>query len=357
MAAMLPFPSITCLSVISASKVNGTHRKHYMNALVDIQLNGFLGIDFSSDELTLEDIRRVTRHAVSRGTAAYCPTVCTGPMEMYQRNLQLFATAMREPDLAGHILGLHLEGPFISPEPGARGAHQPEFVRRPSVAEFKQFLDWADGRIAILTVAPGEPGVEELIGFAVSQGVVVSLGHHYASDEALQRAVDAGATSCTHLGNGIPNQIDRHHNPIWWQLGCDSLWAAFITDGHHLPAPMIKVALRAKGVERSMVTSDASALAGMSPGSYQWMGKTVLVEPNGRIHCPETGGLAGSGSGMIECMNHLASLGLLSEEDMWKVGRDNPLKLIGKSMDDLKNLDGPDVIFDGVQFVVGKENR
>jgi len=327
-----------------------------MNAFVDIQLNGFLGIDFSSPELTIEDVRRVTRHVVSRGTAAYCPTVCTCPMEVYRRNLQLFARAMKEPDMAGHIIGLHLEGPFISREPGARGAHQPEFVRPPSVEQFKRLLDWAEGNIVILTLAPSEPGVEELIRFAVDHGVVVSLGHHYASDEALQRAVDAGATLCTHLGNGIPNQIDRHHNPIWWQLASDNLWASFITDGHHLPAPFIKVALRAKGAARTVVTSDASPLAGLAPGSYEWLGKTVLIEHNGKIHCPESGGLAGSGSSMIECMNHLASLKLLSEEDLWKVGRDNPLKLLGKSVEDLKILDAPEVVFDGVQFVITNMN-
>lgn len=328
-----------------------------MNGLVDIQLNGYIGIDFSSEDLTLEKFRCVTQRVVSQGTAAFCPTICTGPMEMYRRNLPVFAQAMREADIAGHILGIHIEGPFISTEPGSRGAHQPEFVRRPSIDEFKQMQEWAEGNIAVMTVAPGEPGVEEMISYAASQGVVVSLGHHYASDDALARAVDAGATLCTHLGNGIKNQIDRHNNPIWWQLACDDLWAGFITDGHHLPAPLIKVALRAKGVERSVVISDSSPLAGLAPGNYHWMGKTVLIESNRKIHCLESGGLAGSDATMIECMNHLASLRILSEDELWRVGRDNPLKLLGKQVDCVKSLEGPDVIFDGVNFVIDKENK
>lgn len=328
-----------------------------MNGFVDIQVNGFLGVDFSSVDLKLDDIRSVTRYLVSHGTAAYCPTICTGSMEMYHRNLPLFIEAMDDPELGGHLLGLHLEGPFISSEPGARGVHDQQFVRRPSVEEFKRFLDWSDGNIAVLTVAPGELGVEELIRFAVGQGVLVSIGHHFAPNEALQKAVDAGAAFCTHLGNGIPNRIDRHNNPIWWQMACDNLSAGLITDGFHLPAAFIKVALRAKGVGRLVVTSDASAPAGLEPGSYQFMGKSVLLEPCGRISCPESGGLAGSGSTMFECMNHMSSLQLLSEDDLWKIGRDNPLKLLGRPVSDIEKLSGDDVTYDSGCFVIDKEDR
>lgn len=328
-----------------------------MNGFVDVQVNGCLGIDLSVADLTLEDIRTVTRYHVSHGTAAFCPTVCTASMEVYRRNLPLLARAMREPDLAVHLLGIHLEGPFISTLPGARGAHQPEFIRKPSVSEFKELLEWSEGGVAMMTVAAGEPGIERLIEYAAGQGVLVSLGHHYASEEALSRAVRAGAKCCTHLGNGIPGQIDRHTNPLWWQLARDDLTGCFITDGHHLPASLIKVGLRAKGVDGFVVTSDASALAGMPAGEYQYFGMTVEIEPSGRIYSPTTQGLAGSHSTMIECMNYLASLGLLCENELWRVGRDNTLRLLGRSVDDIRDIPGPEVSFDGNAFVVGDRNE
>jgi N-acetylglucosamine-6-phosphate deacetylase len=240
---------------------------------------------------------------------------------------------MRDPELSPHLLGVHLEGPFISPEPGAVGAHQPQYVRLPSVEDLDRLCEWAEGSISLLTLAPERPGAPRLIEAARERGIVVSLGHHLADDLALETAVNAGAAASTHLGNGLPNEIHRHKNPLWWQLACDSLYGTFITDGHHLPPSMIKVALRAKTADRFIVISDASPLAGMPPGGYESFGKRVMVEPSGRISCEESRSLAGSHSTMFECMNYLASLNLLSEADLWKVGFANPLKLLGRSVD------------------------
>ena len=319
---------------------------------VDIQVNGFMGRNFTSISVTADDVRDVTRDLLKRGTIAYCPTVVTGSMELYERNLPLIVNTMTEPEMAGSFLGLHLEGPFICMDPGARGAHEPQYIRKPSIDDFKRIYDWADGKVAILTVAAGESGIEELISYAAEQGVVVSLGHQSASEEAIAAAVAAGATCSTHVGNGIQNTIDRHRNSIWPQLACDELCCSFITDGHHLPPAVIKVALRAKGVDRFIVISDVSPLAGLPVGSYECFGKMLDVEPSGRIYSPESQGLGASGSTMIECMNHLASFSLLSEADLWKVGLENPLELLGKSVEQLKDVDGPEVRFDGVKFTI-----
>ena len=130
---------------------------------VDLQVNGFLGFDFSSPQLTMDDIRAVTRGLVERGTGAYCPTVITSPEETYRRNLPLLAAAMREPDMRGRLLGIHLEGPFISPQDGARGAHAREHVRKPDVGFFDELQRLAEGNVVLLTVAPEVEGALDLI--------------------------------------------------------------------------------------------------------------------------------------------------------------------------------------------------
>jgi len=240
------------------------------NGFVDIQVNGILGTDFGADGLTLEAARQAARELIRRGTVAFCPTVVTASEDTYRRVLPVLADLMDDPEVGGHVAGIHLEGPFISPVPGPRGAHQERFVRPPSIELFDRMMEWARGRVAILTVAPEVPGALELIRHVSSLGVVAAVGHHNADGDTLQAALDAGARLATHVGNGISAQIDRHNNPIWWQLACDDLFCSFITDGHHLPGPFIKTALRAKTPERAIIISDAVMLAGCPPGVYDF---------------------------------------------------------------------------------------
>ncbi len=322
------------------------------NGFVDIQVNGILGTDFGADGLTLEAAREAARELVRRGTVLFCPTVVTAAEETYRSVLPVLADLMDDPEVGGHVAGIHLEGPFISPVPGPRGAHQERFVQPPSITLFDRMMEWARGRISILTLAPEMPGAVDLIRRASARGVVVAMGHHYADARAMEAAVAAGARLATHVGNGITAQIDRHNNPIWWQLACDSIYCSFITDGHHLPAPFIKTALRAKTPQRAIIISDAVMLAGCPPGVYDFFGTEVELAENGRLFIRDTGYLAGSSSTMFECMDHLASLGILDEEALWRVGRANPLALLGKSEDDIAGLPGPRVTLRDGRFVL-----
>lgn len=319
---------------------------------VDIQINGLARIDFTAEGLTLEDVKKATRILVSRGTRAYCPTVLEAPDEVLQRNLGLIAEVAQDPELGGHILGLHLEGPFLSPLDGARGAHEEPYLKQPSVEFFDKLWDWCGGRISIMTLAPELPGSEELIRYAVSKGVVIALGHTSMDRAAFERAVDAGARLTTHLGNGIPDMINRHENPVWWQLAEDRMSAGLITDGHHLPPALIKTALRAKGLERFIVVSDSGSLATLPPGVYSERGRKLEIEPSGRLSLAGTPYLAGSSAVMIECMNYLASLELLSEDELWQVGFHNAIGLLGLDESRLAGLNAPEVTFDGAQFHV-----
>jgi len=303
---------------------------------VDLQVNGYLGHDFNGNELTGETFAEACRQVLAAGTAAFLPTVSTAPMAIYERNLPFMAEVLQAEEFRGRVLGIHLEGPFLSPEPGARGAHNPEWMRPGDLDLLKRLLHLAGGHVRLLTVAPEAEGAEELARYAVGQGITVAVGHTLAGPEDLARMVDAGATAFTHLGNGLPNLIHRHHNPIWAALANDDLAIMIITDGHHLPPEAIKTMLRAKGVERTAVVSDASHLAGLPPGRYSTIDNEVVLEPSGKLHNPQKQCLVGSSATMMQCMNHLASLGLLSPEELLAVGFHNPLRLIAAAAADLQ---------------------
>ncbi len=296
---------------------------------VDLQVNGFLGVDFSDPDLTEADFVRACRALLAQGTAAFLPTVITSSLGTYARNLPLMADVMAREEFQGRLLGFHLEGPFISRVPGAVGAHNPAYVRDPDVALLEQLLDWAGGRVRLLTLAAELPGAEDLARCAVEHGIAVSIGHSLFTTVDLDRMANAGATALTHLGNGLPNMLPRHDNPLWVGLAHDAYTAMLITDGHHLPAPVLKTAIRAKGADRLIVVSDASPVAGLPPGRYHFLDNDAILEPSGRFHNPEKQCLVGSSATMAQCMAHLASLGELTEEELARVGRVNPLRLIG----------------------------
>lgn len=322
------------------------------NGFVDLQVNGYKGICFHKTDLTIERVYQATHELIKAGTVAYCPTLVTEDLKVYEHCLKVLAGAMRDQNLAKHILGFHLEGPFISSLEGARGAHPPKYIRQPSIELLKRFQDWAEGHIILLTLSPETEGAIPLIAYCVKNGIKVSIGHHFAEDKAMERAAKTGATACTHLGNGMPNMINRHQNPLWWQLAGDDIYGMFITDGHHLPDDFIKVALRAKTVEKFIVVSDSVDLAGLPPGNYEFIGRKVVLAPSGRISFADTPYLAGSSANMIQCMNHLASLNLLTEEKLWQVGRDNPLRLLGKKPSVPDKVQGPRIEFKNNRFSI-----
>jgi len=318
---------------------------------VDLQVNGYLGIDFSAPDLTVDKVRQVAGKLSERGTLAFCPTLITSSLDLYESNLPIFTRCLKEPDLAQTVLGLHLEGPFISPDDGARGAHPIEHVQVPSVRLLDRLRKLAGDNVSILTVAPERPGALALIDYAVKCGINVSLGHHHADGETVRRACDLGAVASTHLGNGISNLIPRHPNPLWDQLDEDRLTATLITDGHHLPASFIRVVARVKGAAKLVVVSDSAPLAGFPPGKYECMGQEVVLEPGGRIWNPEGQHLVGSSACLLDCMNYLAGLGVFSESELWQVGFHNPLALIRKSV--ALSPASEAVVWKGGQFEAG----
>jgi len=317
--------------------------------LVDLQVNGYKGVDFSSPHLTEADFVRACADLFAAGTTAFLPTLITSPRDVYQRNLALISSVLEREEFCGRLLGIHLEGPFISPQAGARGAHNVRWITEPDISYLQQLIEWADDKIRLITIAAERQGAEQLTRYALNRGIVVSLGHQMADDNDLQRLVQAGATSLTHLGNGVPALLPRHNNPIWAGLANDDLDALIITDGHHVPASVLKTIIRTKGIDRCIVVSDCSPLAGLEPGRYETLGHKVMLEDSGRLYDPATGYLVGSSATMLDCMNYLASLNIVSLDDLCALGFYNPLKLIGLSPEGIGDrtvTQGREVYFD-----------
>jgi N-acetylglucosamine-6-phosphate deacetylase len=317
---------------------------------VDLQVNGFGGVDFSDPGLTKHGLLEAWRALLRRGTAAFLATMITSPVALYRRNLPLMVRALETDEFRGRVLGLHLEGPFISPEPGAVGAHDPAHVKAPDLDLLLELLDLGAGHIRLLTVAAELPGVEVLVEAAVARGVAVSLGHSLFGQADLMRLHRAGARALTHLGNGLPNLLPRHPNPIWDGLADDDYTAMIIADGHHLPASLLGVAARAKGAARLIVVSDASPVAGLPAGEYQVLGNRAVLEPSGLLHNPDKQCLVGSSATMLDCMNVFASVTGFDIDELLAVGYYNGLKLIGLSPEVVRGGDGAGLVFADRQF-------
>ena len=315
---------------------------------VDLQVNGYRGTSFTPEPgVGLGELRVACRaYLAESGCAAFVPTMVTAPLATYRRALPMLATLAEEEEFRGRIAGLHLEGPFISNQPGAVGAHDKDSVRAPCNELFDELQRLARGHVRILTIAAEVQGAADFCRHVVARGVAVSLGHQLASAADIERLADAGATLATHVGNGIPNMIHRHDNPVWPVLADRRLSAFVITDGHHLPASVIGAIANAKGVAGTIVTSDIVCLGGMPAGTYDGAavglgnaGEDIVREESGKVHMPARACLAGSGSTMLQCMNHLSALRRLPEDEtrlagLLSVGIENPLRVLGDAAAD-----------------------
>jgi N-acetylglucosamine-6-phosphate deacetylase len=300
---------------------------------VDIQVNGYSGIDFSNPCLTLDDIRTVSRMLREKGVVGYCPTMITSSMETYKHNLPLIAKAAQENSEGAAVLGVHLEGPFISPEDGARGIHQAKYVMPPDRELFEQLADLSENTQAIITIAPDQPGAIELIqDITEKRKTTVSLGHHLATHRQIADAVQAGAAAATHVGNGLPTMIHRHKNPLWTILSDDRLSACIITDGFHLPIPLIRVILKTKPIDKVILTSDLMHFGGLHSGTYSLGGVPVILEDNGWLHQADSSQLAGAALSIDQCARFLHHSLSVPIEDIRKMVYNNPLKLINRAL-------------------------
>lgn len=301
-----------------------------LRGFVDLQVNGLRGVDFSAPDLDEDAIVAALRGLIADGTAVLLPTVITAPAVVYERNLPLLARIIALPEFAPHVPGLHLEGPFLCQRPGAAGAHNIAWMQAAEPAALDRLQALAQGRIRLLTIAADAPGAPALTTHARRLGITVSLGHSLAGFAETAAARAAGATAFTHLGNGIPHQIDRHSNPVYAGLAEEAMTAMMIGDGHHVPWDLLRLMLRCKGLARSILVSDASPLAGMPPGTYPCLGATGVIAPDGRLYNPATGYLMGSSATIRLVVNASRTALGLDDAAIHTLAIANPLRLIGQ---------------------------
>ena len=274
---------------------------------VDIQINGFAGIDFNNPGITVAEIARSLKAILATGVTRCLPTVITGaPEDMLRclRNLRLAQTALPEGRM---IAGFHVEGPHIGPEDGPRGAHPARWVRPPDINEFRRWQDVTEGNIRLITLSPHWPEAPRYIAEIAREGVVVAIGHTGADGERIRAAVDSGATLSTHLGNAAPRMMLKQPNCLWDQLAEDRLSATFIVDRVHLGDAFLRAAVRAKGIERTILITDAAAPAGGPRGRYQLGEQAVDLTPGDRVVLAGTEKLAGSALRMNRAIPNLMS--------------------------------------------------
>ncbi len=299
------------------------------SGLFDIQFNGMLGYGFTDDNLTVDKVAEINAALVKKGVLRWNPTICSQTVEIVEKNLAVIRKTVNE-GLAPNIHCIHLEGHYISSLEGYRGVHLPEYIRDPDPEEFDRWQKIAGGLIGIFSLAPERKGALAFIQKLMKVGVKVGIVHHNADHETVQAAAAAGADLSSHLINGCVPMINRQQNIIWSQLSLDQLWASFIADGYHIPSYTLRAVIKSKGVDRSILISDASSQSGLPDGEYESNGMTVIKQDGGL--CVKGKGknlLAGAAKTLEEDVEYLTANAGFSIEDSLKMATINPARYFG----------------------------
>ena len=290
----------------------------------DLQVNGFAGVDFNQVDLSADRVSEAIAGMRATGVTRLLPTLITSLFEHFAANARVLSR-MSDPAIAG----IHMEGPYISPEDGARGAHPREHVRPASIDDFKRRQEAANGRIVLVTMAAEVPGATTVIEYMVDSGVRVALGHTVATPLQIVDAIAAGATLATHLGNGCAQLLPRHPNVIWELLAADTVFASLIVDGHHLPPSTVKAMVRAKDPRWTILVTDAIAAAGSAPGEYRIGDVTGVLREDGRVSLPGTPYLAGSSLTMDRAIGNAVRFTGLTIDQVLPMASSVPASYLG----------------------------
>ena len=276
--------------------------------MIDTQVNGYLGFDYSDPAFAPDWAEKICTALVKKGTLQHFATIVTRPTDVILRNIDSIVRACRESEVVKKCLtGIHIEGNFISSEDGPRGAHDRRYVRSADIKEFDSWLEHSCGLLKYITVGAEAQGIVRLIEHAVSCGVAVALGHTGATSEQIERAVDAGASVSTHLGNGVFQTLDRFENPLWPQLRDERLAAGVIADMCHVTPDLLWIISRCKKPERIILVSDLAPCAGLPKGRLKWGSMDVEIAGDGSVRLAGTPYLAGAGAVLLEDVFNWAS--------------------------------------------------
>lgn len=299
--------------------------------LFDLQINGHGGVWFSDEKLTPPKVKQAVASYLKHGVTRLCPTLITNSHAAISGGVKAIREACEHDAWVNRMIpGIHIEGPYISSEDGARGAHPKEHVRPCDWNEFCRWQEVSGNRIRLLTLAPECPNAVEFTQQATASGVVISIGHTAATPDQIAAVVEAGATLSTHLGNGSPSMVHRHRNHINAQLADPRLTACLITDGCHLPEPLVRIMVRAKSPRQVVLTCDASGYAGLPPGVYHsQFGDSEILDDGRLVVAGQREVLAGSAFETDICIPTAMDYAHLSLKDAIDMTSRNAAKCLG----------------------------
>ena len=314
------------LGFSAESRINKT------SGLVDLQVNGFAGIDFNTPGITAQTLQKALETMLASGVTTCLPTLITASEEHLKSCFRDLENSRQSCQLAKTmIVAYHLEGPFISPHHGFSGCHPVEAIGDVDQNMFLRLQETAGGRICLVTLAPEVNGAIPFIEYLVSQGVIVAIGHTAAGPEKIREAVEAGAMLSTHLGNGTRAELSKNNNPIISQLSEDKLSASFIADGYHLSPEVLKVYLRAKESQRTILITDATAGAAAEPGIYQLGDLELILESEPVVYNKKTSRPIGSAVTLDQCVRNVMQWYNVPLDEAVTWAGFNPMQLLKSS--------------------------
>ncbi len=297
---------------------------------VDLQVNGYAGVDFNQDDLSEDALHRTCEYLREDGVAGILATIITDEIPRMSARLARIA-ALREKDVLVRdvIWGFHIEGPFLNETPGYAGAHPVQAMRPADPDAMKQLLDAAEGLTRLVTLAPErDPGMK-VVRHLAEQNILVSAGHCNPSLEELREAIDAGLSLFTHLGNGCPMMVHRHDNIIQRVLSLrDRLTIMFIADGVHIPPTALGNYLRLAGMDRTVVVTDAIAAARLGPGRYTLGAWNLAIGEDLVARSPDGTHFVGSTATMPRMARLLRETLGLGEDEVRRLLCKNPARLL-----------------------------
>jgi len=301
--------------------------------LVDLQVNGFAGVDFNDSGLEAAALDYALHAMLRTGVTTCLPTVITATEPDLAARLAALDRAVANSRFGPLMVpGFHLEGPFLNPGPGFSGCHPPDAMPPPDPGMLQRLTAGLRRPVLLLTLAPEREGAAELIAWARVRRMLVAIGHSAADSAQVAAAVELGATLSTHLGNALPQTLPKFLNPMMTQLAEDRLSASFIADGIHIPPAVLRVFVRAKGIGRTVLVTDATAGAGAPPGMYRFAGMTIERSADGTVRVPGTPRLAGSALCLDQAVRNLVAWGIAQPATAIELASANPAHLLAPAL-------------------------
>ena len=298
--------------------------------LLDLQVNGFAGVDFQSDDVSLADLERSVRALHASGCGSFFLTLISDEWpRLMSRLRRLCELRSKSVFLSKAIAGWHIEGPFLSAEPGFRGAHPPEVMCDPTPDHLAELRVVAGDDLLMITLAPERLEAIAMVSLARELGMIVSLGHTNAPRKRLVQAQKAGATAFTHLGNGCPRDLDRADNILWRVFETPGVKVSLIPDAIHVSAPLFRIAHKLLPSDSIFYVSDAMAAADAGPGRYRIGRVEVEVGEDEIVRLPGSTNYAGSALRPIDGIFRAAEMLRCSWRDVWPHYSNVPASLAG----------------------------